>query len=73
MPVESAKLERAWFLVKNNNYLYYMNKFISFAVAATLAAITIWYRSSFFENLDDACPTENYAFIFWYLFIYYSF
>ncbi len=44
--LEAAWLERTWVDLKQNKWLYGINKTLSIVVAAALAVITIWIRSS---------------------------
>jgi hypothetical protein len=69
--VETAWLERTWVDLKQNKWLYGVNKTLSIAAAAALAIITIWIRSGA-SKTDVPCDTEDYKFLFWMLFIFYS-
>ena len=70
--LEAAWLERTWVDLKQNNYLYGINKALSVGVAVFLAIVTILIRSSVEKGVTP-CDTEDYKFIFWMLFVFYSF
>lgn len=44
--LEAASLERLWFSVKNNDSLYFFNKFLSFSISTVLAFFTLYLRST---------------------------
>ena len=70
--LEAAWLERTWIDLKQNKYVYGLNKLISFGVAAGLAAFTISIRAKVKKG-QVLCETEDYKFLFWMLFVFYSF
>ena len=70
--LEAAWLERTWVDLKQNKWLYGVNKTLSIVVAAALALITIWIRSTAGKE-QTPCATEDYKFLFWMLFVFYSF
>lgn len=45
---------------------------LSIGVAGALAVITLWIRSSAGKG-QVPCATEDYKFLFWMLFVFYSF
>lgn len=69
--IEAAWLERTWVDLKQNPKIYALNKILSIGAAAFLGFMTIWIRSS--AGKDRPCATEDYKFIFWMLFVFYSF
>lgn len=70
--IEAAWLERTWVDLKQNPKIYALNKILSIGVAAFLAAVTIWIRTHSGVGSERPCATEDYKFIFWMLFVFYS-
>src|SRR5258708_3179993 len=70
--MEAAFLERTWVGLKQNDRLYFVSKVISIIASSACAVITIWLRSQIRRN-QVICETEDYRFIFWMLYIFYSF
>jgi len=70
--MEAAWLERTWVSLKQNQWLYGLNKMLSIGVAGVLAVITLWIRSSAGKE-QVPCATEDYKFLFWMIFVFYSF
>ena len=71
--MESAFLERSWVDLKQNPYLYGLNKSLSIILSIVLAFITIFIRASVVKKNEVPCESEDYKFIFWMLFVFYSF
>ena len=65
-------LERTWISLKHNNFAFGLNKVISILVSLCGALITIVLRAGIPRG-EVPCDTEDYKFLFWMLFIYYSF
>eukprot|EP00347_Sterkiella_histriomuscorum_P016472 403353048 len=70
--IEAAWLERTWVDLKQNPKIYALNKILSIGVAVFLAFVTIWIRSSV-GGSTRPCATEDYKFLFWMMFVFYSF
>jgi hypothetical protein len=70
--IEGAWLERTWVDLKQNKYMYGINKTLSVLIAAGLGAVTISIRAKVKKD-QVLCETEDYKFIFWMLFVFYSF
>ena len=68
----SSRLERTWIDLKQNPMLYGLNKTISILMAVGLACVTISIRAKV-QKGQLLCETEDYKFIFWMLFVFYSF
>jgi len=69
--IEPARLEGVWVDAKQNKYFYVSNKVLSISLAAMFAFVTIHLRSQN-RDFDSLCPSENYKFLFWLLFVFYS-
>ena len=67
-----SRLEHTWIGLKTNNILYGLNKLISIGVSMMGAFVTISLRANV-QKGHTPCDTEDYRFLFWMLFIYYSF
>ena len=65
-------LERTWIALKNNNLAFGLNKVLSILIAISGALITITLRAGIPRG-EIPCDTEDYKFLFWMLFVYYSF
>ena len=65
-------LEKLWFNIKHNKALFYLNKLTSLGMAGGLAVFTLLIRIQY-DQFEEVCPEENYFFIFWMIFVYYSF
>ena len=71
---EAAWIERIWVDFKQNPYVYAINKLLSIGVAAAFAILTIMIRASVKGGKETIpCATEDYKFIFWMIFVFYSF
>uniref|UniRef100_A0A7S3WRH9 Uncharacterized protein n=1 Tax=Strombidinopsis acuminata TaxID=141414 RepID=A0A7S3WRH9_9SPIT len=73
-------LSKAWVSMRMTNSYYVANKIISVILSTALACITLSYKPMIQEyaNAVAADPTSNeneeaYKFIYWFLFIFYSF
>ena len=69
---DGSLLERIWVNLKHNNYYYGINKLISILVATFCALVTISLRAKLLKG-QTPCDTQDYKFLFWMLFVYYSF
>jgi hypothetical protein len=59
---------------KQNPYVYAINKLLSIGVAFGFAILTIMIRASVKGGKEVVpCATEDYKFIFWMIFVFYSF
>ena len=70
--LEAAFIERSWVKFKSDTRYYYFNKALGFLVACSMAFITINIRSRV-KPADVLCSTEDYRFIYWMLYVFYSF
>ena len=69
---DGSTLEHMWTSLKHRNDLYYLNKFISVIISVFCALLTITLRAKLASG-HTPCETEDYKFLFWMLFLFYSF
>ena len=68
--------DKFWVFIRRNNCAYVFNKLLSFLVAAGLAVATAWHKPLLHQYADDYPDMDNvgdYHYLFWLLFLYYSF
>ena len=70
--LEMGYLERNWIAMKHNSFAFGLNKVLSILVSLCGALITITLRAGIPRG-EVPCDTEDYKFLFWMLFVYYSF
>ena len=61
-------LSKTWVSIRRNNTNYIVNKIISVLLATVLAGVTLSFKPQIQQYND-----ETYKFIYWFLFIFYSF
>ena len=69
-------LDNLWVKSRRNNACFMSNKFLSVVLAGSLATYTASLKPKILEysqNYPDAENLQSYNFIYWLLFIYYSF
>ena len=72
----SSFVDKLWICTRRNNCAYVMNKLLSFMVAASLAVATAWHKpllQQYTYEKHDAPNVNFYNYIYWLLFVYYSF
>ena len=69
---EMGPLENLWINLKSNNKLYGFNKLLSILVSLGCALVTISLRANI-KRGHTPCDAEDFKFLFWMLFVYYSF
>ena len=77
MQIESLTgLDRAWVKARRNNAIFLTNKIVSVLLAGGLACFTASLKpdiNEYSKAYPDALNVNSYNFIYWLLFIYYSF
>ena len=71
-----AGTDKLWLFLKNNNFIYSMNKLLSVSIAFGLAVFTLSFKRTFIEYsiaYPNAPNLAAYSFTYWLLFIYYGF
>ena len=69
-------LDRAWVNARRNERCFLSNKILAVIIATTLAVVTASLKPELLQykkEYPDAVNTNQYNFIYWLLFIYYSF
>ena len=69
-------VDRLWVKARRNNICFLLNKFLSVVLAASLALYTASLKADVLQYRKDYPEATNhnqYKFIYWLLFIYYSF
>ena len=72
-------LSKAWLTLRMDNRFYICNKVLSVILASAFAATTLSFKpdvqaySKSVVGSDAADTAESYKFIYWFLFIFYSF
>ena len=69
---EMGFLENLWINLKSSNRVYGINKILSVVISMGCALITISLRANI-KRGDIPCDAVDYKFLFWMLFVYYSF
>ncbi len=70
--MEMGWLESFWVNLKNNNKIFGLNKIISILVSILCALVTLSLRANV-KRGHTPCDAVDYKFLFWMLFVYYSF
>ncbi len=65
-------LETSWVNLKKNNKLFGINKLASILISTLFALVTISLRANV-KRGHTPCEAVDYKFLFWMLFVYYSF
>ena len=76
MPESLTGLDRCWVKARRNNVCFLFNKFMSVVLACALAVYTGSLKPDLLQYRKDYPDAENlntYNFVYWLLFIYYSF
>jgi hypothetical protein len=68
-------LTKVWTTIRKNNKFYVANKVTSFLIATGLAAFTLSYKTDVWNyTYQESSPRDyNYSFLYWLLFLFYSF
>ena len=69
-------LDGAWVKARRNDWCFLSNKILSVCIATALAVVTASLKPELLQykkEYPDASNTNTYNFIYWLLFIYYSF
>ena len=71
-----ACFDKVWIVLRRHNFWYNLNKIASALIAFGFALLTLSYKRDFYAYQNaypDAENISSYAFIYWLLFIYFSF
>lgn len=68
----AKNIQDVWVATKNQDRFYVPNKVISFALAASLAGVTLSYKP-LCHTYQETTKDLTYTIIYWFLFIFYSF
>ena len=69
-------LDKLWLFTRRNDCMYTLNKLISFLIATALAVATAAHKpmlQSYSVNMPDMSNIKQYNYLYWLLFIYFSF
>lgn len=69
-------LEGVWYKARRNNGFFLTNKFLSVVLASSMAGYTASLKPDIIDynnEFKDATNVNTYNFVYWLLFIYYSF
>ena len=68
-------MTKVWTTVRKNDRFYIVNKVVSFLIAAGLAAFTLSYKTDVwnYTYIESSPRDYNYSFLYWLLFLFYSF